>query len=169
MRIGFQIFDCPVVDSVRASLHDIILSDKTYKYPPCFKGSHCAVVCGKILGSFLARHILSENILFIFSERIKAGLSLLEAKLKQNLVVNEDNKVNGKSRYGKDENKNTDGAVILINFPWNDNFRNFARDYKDKKRTDCESCEMSWGQFKMAKYSVDDFCHGHLFCTQRQG
>lgn len=99
MRIGFQIFQCPISDTVRTSLEAIVLSDKTFKYPSSFKFGNCAIEWAEILGTCFIRHMSPQDILFIFCKKLEVGLSLMEIKLNENFMIEKNKKMNEQARY----------------------------------------------------------------------
>ncbi len=163
MRIGFQIFQCPVSDSIRNATYNIILTDIRDKYANRFKFSYCPIILSEMLGSCLIRAISPQNILFFFCKRFETGLSFLEEEIMANMMRNENNKINKKTRNRQDKNKTGNRAIIVMQCFREDIFCNFRGNKENNKTCNGESSQMTWGQFKEAQKGFDIFNCSHNF------
>lgn len=168
MRIGFQIFQCPVSDSIRNALYNIILLNIGNEYAKSFKFSHCAIINSEMLCSFLVSHIPPQNILLFFCKRLEAGLSFLNKEIMANRTGQKNNQFNEKTRSRQEKNKTRDWAIIVIQCCREDVFSKFCGEKENNQACDSESCQMTWGQFKKAQKRFDIFncCH-NLKLTMR--
>jgi len=169
MRLGIQILQCPISDSVWDAFENVVLLDIADKNTKAFKFSYCAVKVAEMLCSCFVSYIPPQNILLFFSKRIETSFSFLNRQLNVNFRINNNRQFDQEAGQGQNKDEDSDGAIIIVQCYWDNFFNNFSWKQENNKTCDSEGCQMTWRQFEQAKKPIYEVgCSHFLSYVQRR-